>query len=303
MENGLVDRTHDFRGDERARLTGRQRPRGTGVVLARTLTLVCEQRLDGIRLNAATLLGSFSHQIVFTAVEGAKILQRDVHAALREVARNVSKNIRQLQGNAEIRRVLFRGRGRRAKNIETDQSNRRCDADAVLVEIGERLVPTWTNVHFDAFDEPVEVAFLQCERRNERCERPPLRRSRFTPLEARSQFGTPPSDFLVDVPFVAFRRVVNRVVDRPTEIPHGDDRPTLVLGKDEKRVIKIRVASHVDASAPGRCLCEQDQQITTGQCWPLEQGIGRSVHFIEDAPTAEPRHAQLPLEPARDGIT
>jgi hypothetical protein len=36
----------------------------------------------------------------------SKILERDVHATSFEIAANVAKDVRELQGNSEIRRVL-----------------------------------------------------------------------------------------------------------------------------------------------------------------------------------------------------
>ncbi len=85
----------------------RQRARRARVVVPGALRLLPQQRLHRGRSDAASGVNGLLPQIVFAAAVGTEILLRNIDAALLEIAPHIAQDVGELQGDAEIDRVLL----------------------------------------------------------------------------------------------------------------------------------------------------------------------------------------------------
>ena len=154
----------------------RQRARRARVVVPGPLRLLPQQRLHCGRSHAASGVSGLLPQIVFAAAVGAQILLRNIDATLLEITPHVAQDVGELQGDAEIDRVLLRRRLAAAEDVEADEPDGRRDANAVPVQFVERLVAARPEIHLDAFDERLEWRARQAESRHERGKRASLPR-------------------------------------------------------------------------------------------------------------------------------
>src|SRR5262249_29465527 len=97
-------------------------------------------------------------------------------------------------------------------------------------------------IHLDAFDESVERAARKMEARDNRLERAPLGRLRLTVVVAPPQ---PPAQTRALSLLFTRSRSIRRIINRPAEVPHGDDRVALFRREDEKRVVETGVSRHI----------------------------------------------------------
>src|SRR5262249_60343617 len=151
-EDAPVDRAHDARGDEPARVGARQRGVRAAVVVARALRLEREQLFHGGRPHAVARVNRFGAEIAFMAAEPREVLEWNVHAPAFEIAGHVAQDVRQLQGDAEVDRILTRARVPAAEDLHAHEADRGRHANAVLVEILERAVAGRVEVHLDPLD-------------------------------------------------------------------------------------------------------------------------------------------------------
>ena len=148
---------------------------------------------------------AFRQIVHVTAVRG-KVLERQIHAASREVVGDVAQDVRELEGDAEVDGVIPGPVVPAAEDPDADETHRRGDAAAILVEIGERLVARGVEVHRDAVDDIVERLTRQVEGRDEGLEVLSLRRGRRGSVERARELGAPEGHGL------AAGRIVGRVV-------------------------------------------------------------------------------------------
>ena len=107
-------------------------------------------------------------QIVLGAAETLQILGWNVHAAALEIRRHVADDVRQLQRNAEIDRVIARLQIAIPENLDADQPDRRRHAQAVLPQLLERVVAVALQIHGHAVDQILEGRPRQLEPGDER---------------------------------------------------------------------------------------------------------------------------------------
>jgi hypothetical protein len=120
-------------------------------------------------------------------------------------------------------------------------------ANAVLVEIGERLVAASAEVHLDAFDQRLERPPRQVESGDQWYERTALFACRRPAIETAFELSPPPVDALA--PRLFLRRplawcFIHRIVHGAAEVPDTDDGLPLGGGQHEERVIEAGIASH-----------------------------------------------------------
>ena len=208
---------------------------------------MAQQRLDRRRTDAAAGARHLGVEIRFAAAVRAQILERQIESPLRQVHRDVADDVGQLQGDPEIGRVLLRRPSRVPKMFKADQADGRGDANAVLVEIGERLVAAGAEIHLDPFDQRLEGAPWQVESRDQRHERAALLAFRRAPVEAAVELAAPPADPLA--PGALLRRplsgsLVHRIVHGTAEVPHPDDGLPLGGRQHEEGIVEAGIASH-----------------------------------------------------------
>ena len=92
-----------------------------------------------------------------------QVLERQIHAAAREIVFDVAENVRQLQRDAEVERVFARRGASTAEDLDADEADRRRDPPAVLEQIVERLVSRRVEIHRDAVDDVLERLARQVE--------------------------------------------------------------------------------------------------------------------------------------------
>src|SRR6185436_4889090 len=94
----------------------------------------------------------------FGASEAREVLERQVDAPAGRVFRDVAEDVRQLEGEPEVGRVVARGRVLIAEDLDRDQPNGRGDAIAVLREVAlPPRVSGAAEIHLDAVDHRVEM--------------------------------------------------------------------------------------------------------------------------------------------------
>ena len=135
----------------------------------------------------------------------------------------------------------------RSEDVQADQPDGRRDANAVLVEIGERLIAAGAEIHLDPFDQRLEGAAWQVESRDQRYECAALLAFRRAPVEAAGELLAPPADPLA--PGALLRRplarsLVHRIVHGTAEVPHPDDGLPLGGRQHEEGIVEAGVAGH-----------------------------------------------------------
>src|SRR4029077_6479494 len=93
--------------------------------------------------------------------------------AVPEVARHVSKNVRQLERNAEVHGVVTGAIAVHAEDLDADKSHGRRHTPAVFVELLERLITLAIEVHLHAVYEVLERCARQREPTHPRLKGPP----------------------------------------------------------------------------------------------------------------------------------
>ena len=181
-------------------------------------------------------------KIRFGHAEPIEVACRQIYAPERQILRHVAQDVRELERDAEIDRVLSRPGIGAPENPYAHEPDGGRDADAVFVQILERVIAPSVQVHLDALDERLERRARQIERGDERLQGAALVGLRLHAVEAPGHLVAPPLHFR-RAPLR--RRLVHRVVHRAAEIPHGNDRLAPVGGQHEERVIEAGISSHV----------------------------------------------------------
>ena len=118
----------------------------------------------------------------------------------------------------------------------------------VLAQLVERAEARPVKIHLDTADHILERLSREVEGRHVRCEREPLRRARRPAFVARRQFVAPARKRRGRrAPRILGRQLsrplVHIVVNRPAEVPDGDDGAALWIREHNERVIEIGVAA------------------------------------------------------------
>ena len=209
---------------------------------------MAQERFHGWRSDAAAGVNGLLPQVVFAAAVGTEILLRNVDATLLEIAPHVAQDVGQLQGDAEVDRVLLRRRLAAAEDVEADEPDGRRHANAVLVEVVERLVAARPEIHLDAFDERLERRPRQAEGGDERGERASLPRLGRAAFEAGGQLRAPAGDLgggrrsSAGLALAGHVDVVDGIIDGAAEVPDGDDRVPLGRRQHQERIVEAGVA-------------------------------------------------------------
>src|SRR5579862_2670289 len=150
-EELLVDEPHRLGRRERlAILLGEEEARAP-VVLACARAL--ERHHLAERLRAVT-----DEHVLLAAPEAAEVGARQVDATAARVLRDVAQDVRQLEREPELDRVLARRRALVAEDLDADEANRARNAVAVSLEIAlPRLVALAVEIHLDAVDDGGEL--------------------------------------------------------------------------------------------------------------------------------------------------
>src|SRR6185369_17063120 len=105
--------------------------------------------------------------------------------------RDVAQDVRELERDAEIERVVARAVASAADDLDADKPDGRGDAPAVLKEVVERLIPVGVEVHRDAVNYIFECLPRQVERADERLQMLALRGRWRRPVVAPAEFRSP----------------------------------------------------------------------------------------------------------------
>src|SRR5204862_5389543 len=156
-EQLLVDEAHRLgRRERRPVLLGEQEP-GAPVVLARPRALE--------RHDAAESVGTVAREhVVLPASETPEVLARQVDAAAPPVLGDIAQDVRELEGEPEMHRVLASRRILVAEDPDRDEPDGPRHAPAVLREVAvPRLVAVTPEVRLDTRDDRLEVLALDRE--------------------------------------------------------------------------------------------------------------------------------------------
>ena len=150
-----------------------------------------EQRFDGRRSDAAAgvrdLLAAGRLRV---QPKRAQILERQVERPAREIAGTSRRMLVSCSATPSSIGVAPRAGIAIAEDLDAHQADGRRHADAVLVQLRERRVAAWMQIHLDAVDQRVERRARKVEPIDERLQRAPLRRLRR--LVRRSSAPAPP---------------------------------------------------------------------------------------------------------------
>ncbi len=170
-------------------------------------------------------------QVVLGAAEALQILDRDVHAAALEIGRHVADDIRQLQRDAEIDRVVAGLQIAISEDLDADEAHGRRHAQTILAQLLERLVSIALQIHGHAVDQILETRPRKRKRRDERREVRALRCLRLPPVIETRQLAAPLRKRRRGI---AVSGLVHGIIDRAAEVPHRDDGVALVGGQRKK---------------------------------------------------------------------
>ena len=218
----------------RRRSARRQGRLGGAVVRVRAVGLEAHQPDERRRVPPAG-------ELVLRVPEPPDLVERQVDAAPLGVRAEVAHDVRQLERDAQVDRVVPGPGVRVAEDLDAGQTDRPRHPVAVLVQLLERGVAPLVDVHLDAVEDRLEVLALDGkgpdhlgEMLGDRLRRaavvraaelePPLRQD--AALLARGR-----------------RPLVDGVVDRPAEGIERVDRVPLPLRQEQERVVEVRPAA------------------------------------------------------------
>ena len=149
LEQCPVRASHDLGGEEAGRVGGGQRGPGLFVILA------CARRLCRHQLDESGRIAPRG-EILRADVEAAQILLGQVDAPRTRVDLDVAQDIRELQRDAEVHRVIAGAGIAVAEDLDAREPDGGRHAVAVRVQLLERLVAGLVQVHLDARDDLFE---------------------------------------------------------------------------------------------------------------------------------------------------
>src|SRR5438552_13642264 len=224
---------------------------GAAIELAGTAALERHDATDRFDHNAGC-------EIVYRALVGRQVVERQIDTPAREVGFDVAKDIRELKSDTQIERVIARAIASAAEDLDADQPHRRSDAPTILEQLRKRLISSRIEVHRDPVDDILEGRPRQVQSSDERLKTLSLRGFRLRAGEATRKLGAPELDGRAPVnlargkPFELTRGrggrrcLVYRIVNRATKIPDRDDRAALFGRQDQKRIVEAGLSGHYD---------------------------------------------------------
>ena len=219
-----INRPHDARRHEPSLVVARQRRLGFPIEAPRPLDLKGEQPLNLVGHHPGT-------QIVLGATEAPQILDRDVHAVALEIGRHVADDIRQLQRDAQIDRVIAGLQIAISEDLDADEAHGRRHAKTILAQLFERIVSIALQIHRHAVDQVLETRPRKRKRRDERREVLALRCLWLAAVIEARQLAAPLRKRRRGI---AVSGLVHGIIYRPAEVPHRDDGVALVGGQRKK---------------------------------------------------------------------
>ena len=102
-------------------------------------------------------------ELVLGVAEPPDLVERQVDAAPLGVRTEVAHDVRELERDPQVHRVVPRPGVRVAEDLDAGQADRRRHPVAVLVELLERGVAPLVDVHLDAVEDRLEVLALDGE--------------------------------------------------------------------------------------------------------------------------------------------
>ena len=149
--------------------------------------MIAEQLPDPRRDHAGAQVG-LGH------LEPVHVVHRQVHAALLQVHRHVTNDVRQLQRHPQVDGVIPGGLVAVAEDLHADEANRGGDAVTVLEQRLEVGIPVIREVHLHAVDQGFELEPWQVELPDERLQRLTLSRGRVPSNTSFTSLRQPASD-------------------------------------------------------------------------------------------------------------
>ena len=164
------------------------------------------------------------------------------------VRRHVAQDVRELQGHAELDRVLARARTPVAEDLDRGQPHRGGDALAVRAQVGEGRDSARTRG--PSGSPPRSARSRRAGSGNVRRRPPPARaraRSSGCPAIARCASSSQPPSPASPSPSGLVHAVVHHAAERVERV----DRPALRRGQDAERVVEVRAALAREARGEG----------------------------------------------------
>ena len=222
-------------GRDQAAPVGRRQGRlGGPVVRVRAVGLEAHQPDERRRVPPVD-------ELVLGVPEPPDLVERQVDAAPLGVRAEVAHDVRQLERDSQVDRVVPGPRVRVAEDLDAGQTDRPRHPVAVLVELLERGVAPLVDVHLDAVEDRLEVLALDGEGPDHLGEMLGDRLRRAAVVRA-AQLEPPVRQ---DAALLARRRrpLVDGVVHRPAEGVERVDRVPLPLREEQEGVVEVRPAA------------------------------------------------------------
>ena len=235
----MIDPAHDLGGDQRAGIDPWKR------VVSRAVERVSA---SGLMRHQAHELGVATPrlQIVRGDAERPEVVLRDVDTAATGIGADVADDIRQLERDAEVHRVVTSVAVGITEDLNGCQPHGGGDAIAVGIEVVGGLVADARHVHGDAIDDRLQRLARNPEllhgRRQALGDRMLGPRSR---LVAAGDLAPPALELLAQHAGIGalFGPEVGNVVDGPAERIHGVEGVAAGPGQREEGVVEVRAAS------------------------------------------------------------
>ena len=240
VEQLAVDRAHRLRGAQPAAQLRRQRALRLRIARARARGVEREQARERLARSACARSDSARD------AAGLAVLAREVDAPGRGVLADVAQHVGELDRDAQVHGVVAHARAAQPAHAAHEQADRRRDAVAVVLELGERLDLGAAQIDLDPREQVEEAVLGQMEAVHRVAERDPDRMARLAAVGV-DELLVPALEQHRAV--AAQRGIVGDVVDEPAERVDRVQRAALRAREHPERREEARAAAPRDLRA------------------------------------------------------